>query len=136
MLYEILTLQSKAVCTFLEDLFIAKWEKVDRKADSIFFFRRFYCCCSADGPKVSASLPVTMTQWLRKRFGYGSRCTNGKKPYRREVFTGAGDPETLEIFKSHQDTALGNLLQVVLVEHGIGPDDFLRSLPTSTIPQL
>lgn len=30
---------------------------------------------------------------------------------------------------------MSSLLQVVLVEQGVGPGDFLRSLRTSTIPQ-
>lgn len=53
------------------------------------------------------------------------------------MITGTGYPETLEleIIKSQQDTALGNLLQVVLVEQGIAPGDFLTSLPTSITPQ-
>lgn len=42
----------------------------------------------------------------------------------------------LEILKSHHDTVLGNLLQLVLVEQRIAPGDFLTSSPTSFIPQL
>ena len=39
---------------------------------------------------------------------------------------------SLEIFK-RQVMVLGNQLSVALLEQGIGPDDLLRSLSTSTI---
>jgi len=39
---------------------------------------------------------------------------------------------SLEIFKSHLDTVLGNWLLVALLEQRVGPDDLQRSLPTST----
>jgi len=38
---------------------------------------------------------------------------------------------SLEILKSHLDTVLGNWPQMALLEQRVGPDDLLRSLPTS-----
>jgi len=38
---------------------------------------------------------------------------------------------SLEIFKSHFGMVLGNLLEMVLLEQGVGPDNLQRSLPAS-----
>lgn len=40
---------------------------------------------------------------------------------------------SLEIFKSHLDTVLGNVLKVTLFGRGGGLGDIQRSLPVSTI---
>lgn len=61
-LYETWAIQNRGVSTFLKDFVIAEVGKRGQKSRQMVFFRLFYCCCSADGPRVPASyLPVTMT---------------------------------------------------------------------------
>jgi len=47
--------------------------------------------------------------------------------------SGAVESPSPEMFKTGQDTDLGNQLQAALFERGVGRDDPKRSLPTSAI---
>lgn len=137
MLYETWAIQSRGVSTFLKDFLTAEVGKRGQKSrQMIFFSRLFYCCCSADGPRIPASYLLVTIAVVKKEVWIWVKVKKwGKKTYKKEIITGTGYPETLEleIIKKHQDTVLDNLLQVVMVEQGIGPGDFPSNLNHSTV---